>query len=117
MHKPTFFSIFLSYHDFLYLKSVDFQLICTHLDRDSELVAPIYDESNPAVKSLISQVIKAAKKNKRKIGLCGDAPSSSKEFAKFLVERSIDSMSLTPDAIIKTTLSVLDAEKKLKKRQ
>ncbi|MAH33100.1 phosphoenolpyruvate synthase [archaeon] len=87
------------------------------LDRDSELVAPIYDESNPAVKSLISQVIKAAKKNKRKIGLCGDAPSSSKEFAKFLVERSIDSMSLTPDAIIKTTLSVLDAEKKLKKRQ
>lgn len=87
------------------------------LDRDSELVSHIYNEMDPAVRNLVAQVIKKAKKNKRKIGLCGDAPSSSKEFARFLVESGIDSMSLTPDAIIKTTLIVLNEEKKLRKRK
>ncbi len=87
------------------------------LDRDSELVSHIYDERNPAVKNLVAQVIKIAKKNKRKIGLCGDAPSSLVDFAKFLVECGIDSMSLTPDAMLKTTLIVLDQERKLRKRK
>jgi pyruvate,water dikinase len=87
------------------------------LDRDSELVSSIYSEMNPAVRNLVSKVIRTAKKNKRKIGLCGDAPSSNREFAKFLVKCGIDSMSLTPDAVIKTTLSVLDTEKKLKRRK
>lgn len=85
------------------------------LDRDSELVSDIYDENNPAVKKLVAEVIKKAKKNKKKIGICGDSPSSNIEFVKFLVKCGIDSMSLTPDAIIKTTLSVLEVEKNLKK--
>ncbi|MBI2650948.1 phosphoenolpyruvate synthase [Candidatus Woesearchaeota archaeon] len=84
------------------------------LDRDSELVSHIYDENNEAVRRLVAQVIKIAKKNKRKIGICGDAPSSSHEFARFLVECGIDSMSLTPDAVIKTILIVNEEEKKLR---
>jgi len=86
------------------------------LDRDSELVSHIYNEMDPAVTSLVASVIKTAKKNKRKIGLCGDAPSSSVEFARFLVECGIDSMSLTPDAILKTYVTVAKEEKKLKKK-
>ena len=86
------------------------------LDRDSSLVAHIYDEMNPAVTSLVASVIKAAKRNKRKIGLCGDAPSSNTRFAKFLVECGIDSMSLTPDAILKTIIAVSKEEKALKRK-
>jgi pyruvate,water dikinase len=87
------------------------------LDRDSELVSHIYDEMNPAVTKLVKSVIESAKKNKIKVGLCGDGPSSNLKFASFLVDCGIDSMSLTPDAIIKTTLNVLNEEKKLKKRK
>ncbi len=83
------------------------------LDRDSELVAHIYDERNPAVKSLVRHVIQHAKANHRKIGICGDAPSTYPEFAQFLVECGIDSISLSPDAVIKTTLSIAEKEKKL----
>ncbi len=86
------------------------------LDRDSELVSHIYNEMDPAVTSLVASVIKTAKKHKRKIGLCGDAPSSSVEFARFLVECGIDSMSLTPDALLKTFVSVAKEEKRLKKK-
>jgi pyruvate, water dikinase len=85
------------------------------LDRDSELVSHIYNEMNPAVRSLVAQVVRIAKKNNRKIGLCGDAPSSNQEFARFLVECGIDSMSLTPDAILKTTIAVNQEEEKLRK--
>jgi len=85
------------------------------LDRDSELVSDIYDENNEAVKRLVSQVIKTAKKHNKKIGICGDAPSSNLEFARFLVKCGIDSMSLTPDAILKTTLIVAKEEKRIRK--
>tara|TARA_Y100000310_G_scaffold345853_1_gene471439 strand:+ start:22353 stop:24767 length:2415 start_codon:yes stop_codon:yes gene_type:complete len=85
------------------------------LDRDSELVSHIYNENNEAVKRLVSQVIQIAKKHKRKIGICGDAPSSNLEFARFLVKCGIDSMSLTPDAILKTTLTVAKEEKRIRK--
>jgi len=83
------------------------------LDRDSELVSHLYNENN--VRSLVADVIKVAKKMKRKIGLCGDAPSSNLEFARFLVECGIDSMSLTPDAILKTTIIVNKEEERLGK--
>ncbi|MBD3304208.1 phosphoenolpyruvate synthase [Candidatus Woesearchaeota archaeon] len=81
------------------------------LDRDSELVADLYDERNEAVKDLVHYVIDKAKKNKRKIGLCGDAPSTYPEFAQFLVECGIDSISLSPDAVVKTTLAIAEMEK------
>lgn len=87
------------------------------LDRDSELVAHIYDENNEAVKRLVAQVIAAAKKNKRKIGICGDSPSSDAGFAKFLVQCGIDSMSLTPDAILKTMVIVNKEERRIKRKR
>ena len=80
------------------------------VDRDSELVAPIYDERNEAVKELIRQVIKIAKKNKRKIGICGQAPSDFPDFAQFLVKEGIDSISLNPDTVIKTILAIKKTE-------
>ena len=80
------------------------------VDRDSAIVAHIFDERNPAVMQLIAQVIAAAKAAGRKIGICGQAPSDYPEFARFLVEQGIDSISLNPDAVMKTTVTILDAE-------
>ena len=82
------------------------------LDRDSELVASIYDERNEAVKSMVRQVIKGAKRNHRKIGICGQAPSDYPEFAEFLVEEGIDSISLNPDTVIPTTLRIARVEQR-----
>ncbi|MCC6026079.1 MAG: phosphoenolpyruvate synthase, partial [Caldimicrobium sp.] len=77
--------------------SNDLTQLTLGLDRDSELVSHLYDERNPAVKKLIKEVIQTAKKMNRKIGICGQAPSDFPDFAEFLVECGIDSMSLTPD--------------------
>jgi pyruvate,water dikinase len=74
-------------------------------------VAHVFDERNPAVKTFIAQVIKAAKVKGRKIGICGQAPSDYPEFAQFLVEQGIDSISLNPDTILKTTMKILEMEK------
>ena len=95
--------------------SNDLTQLTLGLDRNSALVSHIYDERNAAVKGLISQVIKAAKRNKRKIGICGQAPSDFPDFAEFLAEEGIDSMSLNPDTVIKTTLDILKTEKKVKR--
>ncbi len=97
--------------------SNDLTQLTLGLDRDSELVSRLYDERNPAVKRLIWEVIHKAKKNKRKIGICGDAPSTFPEFAEFLVRCGIDSMSLNPDAVIKTTLTVNNIEGKLPRKR
>ncbi len=86
------------------------------LDRDSSLVSHVYDERNMAVKTLVASVIAKAKANKRKIGICGQAPSDYPEFAAFLVDCGIDSISLNPDTVIKTTLTILNEEKRLRKR-
>jgi pyruvate, water dikinase len=86
------------------------------LDRDSEIVAEIYDERNQAVKDFVKQVIVGAKRNHRKIGICGQAPSDYPEFAEFLVECGIDSISLNADTAIKTTLRIAEMEKKLSKK-
>jgi pyruvate, water dikinase len=83
------------------------------LDRDSELVSDIFDERNDAVKNMVRKIINTAHRNNRKVGICGDAPSTFKEFAQFLVECGIDSISLSPDAVIRTTLSIAEEEKKL----
>ncbi len=83
------------------------------VDRDSELISHIFNERNDAVKKLISQVIAVAKKKKRKIGICGQAPSDYPEFAEFLVECGIDSISLNPDAVVKTLLVIANKEKSM----
>ncbi len=93
--------------------SNDLTQLTLGLDRDSDLVAHIFDERNEAVKTLVKMVIDAAKRRGRKIGICGQAPSDFPEFATFLVECGIDSMSLIPDTIIKTKLAVAKKEQEL----
>ncbi len=93
--------------------SNDLTQLTLGLDRDSALVSHIYDERNEAVKKLVRQVIDIAKKNGRKIGICGQAPSDFPEFAEFLVECGIDSISLIPDTVLKTRLLIAEKEKSL----
>ncbi|MGB7346955.1 MAG: phosphoenolpyruvate synthase [Pirellulaceae bacterium] len=90
--------------------SNDLTQLTLGVDRDSEIVAHVFDERNEAVKRLISSVIKTAKTHNVKIGICGQAPSDYPDFAEFLVQQGIDSISLTPDAILKTTMHVLEVE-------
>jgi pyruvate,water dikinase len=94
--------------------SNDLTQLTLGLDRDSDLVSHIFDERNEAVKKLIYQLIKTAHKYGKKVGICGDAPSTFSDFARFLVKVGVDSISLSPDAVIKTTLIVLKEEKKQK---
>ena len=94
--------------------SNDLTQLTLGLDRDSDLVAHIFDERNEAVKRLVKQVIDAAHNHKprRKIGICGQAPSDFPEFADYLVGCGIDSMSLNPDVVLSTRLSVARLEKR-----
>jgi pyruvate,water dikinase len=91
--------------------SNDLTQLILGVDRDSEIVAEIFDERNAAVKKMISQVIAVARAKNRKIGICGQAPSDYPEFAQFLVEQKIDSISLNPDTVIKTTMAILEKER------
>ncbi|MFB2968523.1 phosphoenolpyruvate synthase [Aerosakkonema sp. BLCC-F183] len=90
--------------------SNDLTQLTLGLDRDSALVAHIFDERNPAVKRMVKMAIESAKRNDRKIGICGQGPSDYPEFARFLVELGIDSMSLNPDSVLKTLLMVAEVE-------
>jgi pyruvate,water dikinase len=96
--------------------SNDLTQLTLGVDRDSEIVAHIFDERNPAVMRSIASVIRDAKAAGRKIGICGQAPSDYPEFAEFLVQCGIDSISLNPDAVLRTTLAVLELEEKLTKK-
>jgi pyruvate,water dikinase len=92
--------------------SNDLTQLTLGLDRDSALVSYLFSEQNDAVKSLIRQTIAAAKRNHIKVGLCGQAPSDLPEFAQFLVEEGINSISFNPDALIKGIENILESEKK-----
>ncbi len=91
--------------------SNDLTQLTLGVDRDSEIIAHLFDERDDAVKEMVREVIERAHKHGRKVGICGQAPSDYPDFARFLVEQGIDSISLNPDAVLKTTLEVLDAEK------
>jgi pyruvate,water dikinase len=93
--------------------SNDLTQLVLGVDRDSEIVAHVFDERDPAVKQMIADVIRSARKAGRKIGLCGQAPSDHPDFADFLVEQGIDSISLSADALLRTTLRVLATEQRL----
>ncbi len=95
--------------------SNDLTQLTLGLDRDSEIVSDVYDERNEAVKRLIASVIKTAKKNSIKIGICGQAPSDFPDFAQFLVKCGIDSISLNPDTVIKTRMKIAEAERSKEK--
>ncbi len=92
--------------------SNDLTQLTLGLDRDSELVSHIYNERNDAVKRLIAQVIRTVHANRprRKIGICGQAPSDFPDFAEFLVGEGIDSISLNPDTVVKTRLRIAKKE-------
>ena len=91
--------------------SNDLTQLVLGVDRDSELVAPIFDERNPAVLTMVASVIEAARAAGRKIGICGQAPSDYPEFTRFLVERGITSISLNPDALIRGLETIAEAER------
>lgn len=93
--------------------SNDLTQLTLGLDRDSSLVAHLYDERNPAVKELLRMLIATAKKMKVKVGICGQGPSDFPDFAQFLVELGIDSISVTPDSVIKTVKAIAAVEKTL----
>ncbi|MFH1403419.1 MAG: phosphoenolpyruvate synthase [Candidatus Altiarchaeota archaeon] len=93
--------------------SNDLTQLTLGLDRDSDIVAHLFDERNDAVKRMVSQVIKVANEKGRKIGICGQAPSDYPEFAEFLVECGINSISLNPDTVIKTRLRIAEKEKQM----
>ena len=94
--------------------SNDLTQLILGVDRDSEMVAFDYDERDEGVKEMIRQAVDGAKRNGRPLGLCGQAPSDYPEMAEYLVEIGIDSMSLNPDTILKTTLYVLEVERRLR---
>ena len=91
--------------------SNDLTQLVLGLDRDSELVADLFDERDDAVLRMIEQAIQGAHRAGRKIGICGQAPSDHPEFARFLVECGIDSMSLNPDSVVRTIEIVAEAER------
>ena len=101
---------FANVFDGFSIGSNDLTQLTLGLDRDSALVAHLFDERCDGVKKIVSMAIDGARRSHRKIGLCGQAPSDYPEFARFLVEEGIDSISLNPDSVIKTTLAIAALE-------
>ncbi|HEU0111480.1 MAG TPA: phosphoenolpyruvate synthase [Flavisolibacter sp.] len=110
-------SEFAEHIDGFSIGSNDLTQLTLGLDRDSSLVAHLYDERNPAVKRVLAQLIQTAKKCGVKVGICGQGPSDHPDFAQFLVEQGIDSISVTPDSVIKTIKAIHAIEQKIKQKE
>ena len=93
--------------------SNDLTQLTLGVDRDSQIVAFDFDERDPAVTEFLRQAVVGARRNRRHSGICGQAPSDYPELAEFLVEHGIDSLSVTPDALLRTLSVVRDAERRL----
>jgi pyruvate,water dikinase len=104
---------FLRVFDGYSIGSNDLTQLALGLDRDSEMVAHLFDERNGAVEKMVVQAIEAAHRAGKKIGICGQAPSDYPEFAQFLVERGITSISLNPDTVLQTTHIINEAEARM----
>ncbi|HLD48848.1 MAG TPA: phosphoenolpyruvate synthase [archaeon] len=104
-------SDFSKYFSFFSIGSNDLTQLTLGIDRDSKKLAKTFDERNPAVKKLIKQLIHSAHLHGRAVGICGQAPSDYPDFAKFLVEQGIDSISINPDVAIQTRINVSKYEK------
>jgi pyruvate,water dikinase len=102
---------FADHIDGFSIGSNDLTQLTLGLDRDSSLVAHLYDERNEAVKGMIRMLIETAKRKKVKVGICGQGPSDFPDFAEFLVELGIDSISVTPDSVVKTVKAIAKVEK------
>ena len=107
---------FLKVFDGYSIGSNDLTQLALGLDRDSEMVAHLFDERNGAVEKMVAMAIEAAIRTGKKIGICGQAPSDYPEFAEFLVQKGINSISLNPDTVIQTTHHILETEKALGKK-
>ena len=107
---------FAEHIDGFSIGSNDLTQLTLGLDRDSSLIAHIYNERNPAVKRSISSLIQTAKSTRTKVGICGQGPSDYPDFAQFLVEEGIDSISVTPDSMLKTIRAIADVEAVIEKR-
>jgi len=107
---------FLGIFDGMSIGSNDLTQLTLGLDRDSGIVSKVANENDPAVKKLIAEIIKICRAKKKYIGICGQAPSDYPEFAEFLVEQGIESMSLNPDTVVKTTVAIAKKEKGTKRR-
>ncbi|MDF2193277.1 phosphoenolpyruvate synthase [Paraflavitalea sp. CAU 1676] len=105
---------FAQHIDGFSIGSNDLTQLVLGLDRDSSLVAHIYDERNEAVKSMIEMLIQAAREANISVGICGQGPSDFPDFAQFLVEMGIDSISVTPDSYYKTVKAIHSIEQQLK---
>jgi pyruvate,water dikinase len=105
---------FAEHIDGFSIGSNDLTQLSLGLDRDSSLVAHLYDERNPTVKRMLAHLIQTAKESEIKVGICGQGPSDHADFAQFLVEEGIDSISVTPDSVIKTIKAIHAVEKKIK---
>ncbi|ATC97267.1 phosphoenolpyruvate synthase [Pseudoalteromonas tunicata] len=95
---------FLEYFDGFSIGSNDLTQLTLGLDRDSGLIAHLFDERNPAIKKLLSMAIQSAKAKGKYVGICGQGPSDHADFAAWLVEQGIDSVSLNPDTVLETWL-------------
>jgi pyruvate,water dikinase len=105
---------FLRVFDGYSIGSNDLTQLTLGLDRDSEMVAHLFDERDGAVEKMVTIAIEAAQRAGKKIGICGQAPSDYPEFARFLVEKGITSISLNPDTVLQTTHLILEAEQEAK---
>ncbi len=104
---------FAALFDGFSIGSNDLTQLVLGVDRDSELVAPEFDERNPAVLSAIGAIIEGARRAGRKVGICGQAPSDYPEMLDFLVEKGITSISLNPDAVVRGREAIAAAEARL----
>src|SRR5258708_7111361 len=102
---------FAKHIDGFSIGSNDLTQLTLGLDRDSSLVAHLYDERDEAVKTLLRMLIRTAKECGVKVGICGQGPSDFPDFAQFLVEEGIDSISVTPDSVIKTIRAIHQIER------
>ncbi|MBD2812465.1 phosphoenolpyruvate synthase [Xenorhabdus sp. Vera] len=97
---------FLAYFDGFSIGSNDMTQLALGLDRDSGVVSELFDERNDAVKQLLSMAIQAAKRQGKYVGICGQGPSDHEDFAEWLMKEGIDSLSLNPDTVVKTWISL-----------
>jgi pyruvate,water dikinase len=103
---------FLEHFDGMSIGSNDMTQLTLGLDRDSAIVAPLFDERDPAVKALLAMAIRACKEAGKYIGICGQGPSDHPDFARWLVDQGIDSLSLNPDTVVETWLYLANGTKR-----
>ena len=103
---------FLEHFDGMSIGSNDMTQLTLGIDRDSAIVAPLFDERDPAVKALLAMAIKACKESGKYIGICGQGPSDHPDLARWLVDQGIDSLSLNPDTVVETWLYLANGAKR-----